>query len=113
MFNVNSIRALVLIVAVACLLGIPSKSGAAPTTLTVGMYCISLGHARLECHVEVNGGTPPYSYTWTPPRTGGSNTIAIIPCARAYSNQTVYLTVTDSLGATASTSDTHYCGDAE
>ena len=121
MLKVHWIRTLALIVAVAALLGIPGKSGAAPTAPYVSLYCISLGHQRLECHVAAYGGTAPYSYQWTPPKTpAGSSTggegqevIAIIPCARAYANQTVYVTATDSIGATGSASTTCYCGDAQ
>jgi len=112
MFNIRWIRALVLITAVG-LLGIPGKSGAASTTLDVGLYCISLGHQRLECHAEVSGGTGIYTYNWTPARTGGSDTIAIIPCARANSLQTVYLNVTDSNGDTGYATVTAMCWRAD
>lgn len=112
----NLIRALALAVAVSILLAAPGKSDAAPPTgLDVGLYCISLGHQRLECHFEVNGGTGVYTYQWTPTptRVALDVGIAIVPCARAYSFQTVYLNVTDSAGATGSASTTHFCGDAE
>jgi hypothetical protein len=105
----------VLAAAAVAILVVPGKSGAPRRTVDVGMYCISLGHQRLECHFEVTGGTAPYTYQFTPPasRIAEDVGIAIVPCARAYSLQTVYLTVTDSYGATGSIQDTHYCGDAE
>jgi hypothetical protein len=109
------IRALVIAVAFAMLLAAPGRSSAARTGLDVSMYCISLGHQRLECHFEVSGGTGVYTYQWTPTpsRVAYDVGIAIVPCARAYSMQTVYLNVTDSAGATGGISDTHFCGDAE
>jgi hypothetical protein len=114
MFN-RRVRALVLTVAVIALLVVPGKFRAATTTLDVNMYCISLGHQRLECHFEVSGGTGVYTYQFTPraSRVAADVGIAIIPCARAYSLQTVYLTVTDSNGETGSASTTTYCGDAD
>jgi hypothetical protein len=114
MFN-SRIRAVVLAVAVVALLVVPGKPSAATTTLDVNMYCISLGHQRLECHFEVAGGTGVYTYQFTPPasRVAADIGVAIVPCARAYSLQTVYLTVTDSNGETGSASTTAYCGDAD
>jgi hypothetical protein len=112
MFKIHCIRAIVLIIAVAGLLGVPSKSDAARTTLAVGIYCISLGHSRLECHAEVSGGTGIYTYDWIPDRTGGSDTIAIIPCVNGRL-KTVTLVVTDSNGGSGSDYTTAFCGDAD
>lgn len=108
-------RILALVLAVVALLVVPASRGASRTTLDVGMYCISLGHQRLECHFEVSGGTGSYTYQFTPPasRVAEDVGIAIVPCARAYTVQTVYLNVTDSNGQTGSASTATYCGDAE
>lgn len=108
-------RILALALTVVAFLVVPVNRGTSRTTLDVGMYCISLGHQRLECHFEVSGGTGVYTYQFTPPasRVAADVGIAIVPCARAYSLQTVYLTVTDSSGATGSASATEYCGDAD
>jgi hypothetical protein len=114
MFKVRWIRALILIIAVGLMCVSGTRTKAAPT-LAVGIYCISLGHARLECHADVSGGTGSYSYAWTPtPTQGGSGQdFVIVRCAAAYTNQGVSLTVTDSNGATGSDSTVHYCGNAE
>jgi hypothetical protein len=110
------IRALVLAVAaVAVLPAVPVERGAARTTLSVSLYCISAGHKRLDCQAYPSGGSGTYVYYhWTPTPVGGYQgaPYALIPCARAYANQTASVTVTDSNGATASTSATAYCGDA-
>lgn len=110
----SRIRALALTVAALGLLAVPTKS-AAPTPLNVWLYCISIGHQRLECQYEVTGGTGVYTYLWKPkPYAGGSipSGTALVNCTRAYSYQTVTLTATDSSGATASATYTAYCGDA-
>ena len=119
MFNSKRTRVLVLIivlVAVVGSLGVSSRSSAAPTPVAVGIYCISLGHQRLECHADVSGGSGIYTtWQWTPtPLPAGNGTdLVIVRCAQAYANQAVSLTVTDSLGAQGSDQTTHYCGDAE
>jgi hypothetical protein len=114
MFSTHGIRALVLTIVAVGLLLIPGKSGtASPTPVAVGIYCISLGHQRLECHADVSGGTGVYTYQWSRTPIAGSTDLVIVRCARAYSNQTVTLTVTDSGGATGSSTTTTFCGDAE
>lgn len=117
MFNAKWTRVLVLIivlVAAVGFLGFSSRSSAAPTPVAVGIYCISLGHQRLECHADVSGGSGVYTtWQWVPTPTAGSTDFVIVRCAQAYHNQTVSLTVTDSLGAQGSDQTTHYCGDAE
>lgn len=109
------IRALVLAVAALGLLAVPVDRGAARTSLTVGLYCISAGHQRLDCQAYPSGGSGTYVYYhWTPTPVGGyqGGPYVLIPCARAYANQTASVTVTDSNGATASTRATAFCGDA-
>ena len=97
------------------LLSAPVERGAARTTLAVGMYCISLGHQRLECHFEVGGGTAPYSYQFTPQATRIAEDvgIAIVPCAPVDCLEYVTLYVMDSNGATGSVTTTGFCGDAD
>jgi hypothetical protein len=101
-------------VVVAVLLAAPVNRGVARTTLTVSLYCVSAGHQRLDCQAYPSGGSGTYVYYhWTPtPVSGYSGAYVLIPCARAYANQTASVTVTDSNGATASASRTAFCGDA-
>lgn len=110
------IRALALAVAALGLLAVPVQRGAARTGLYVSTQCYSAGHQRVECYGYASGGSGAYYYDWTPnPLYGGEGQdYVLIPCARAYSYQTVYLTVTDlNTGATGSTSETQWCGDAD
>jgi hypothetical protein len=109
------ILALVLTIAFGVLLAAPVKRGEARSGLAVGLYCISLGHQRLECHFEVSGGTGIYTYQFTPQATRIAEDvgIAIVPCAPAYSLEFVSLNVTDSNGATGYASTYGYCGDAD
>jgi hypothetical protein len=53
MRNTHLILTLILIIVLVGPLGVPRKSGAARPTLSVGLYCIPLGHQRLECHADV------------------------------------------------------------
>ncbi|HEV2708087.1 MAG TPA: hypothetical protein VGV59_19380 [Pyrinomonadaceae bacterium] len=109
------ILALTLAAVVAVLLTVPVKRGAAQTTLTVWLYCVSAGDQRLDCQAYPSGGSGTYVYYhWTPTPVGGyqGEPYVFIPCARAYANQTASVTVTDSNGATASATKTTYCGDA-
>lgn len=110
------IRALVLAVAALGLLAFQVERGAARTGLSVQMWCNSAGHQRAECYGYASGGSGNYYYDWTPnPLYGGEGQdYVLIPCARAYSYQNIYLTVTDlSTGATGSTSGSWWCGDAD
>lgn len=109
------ILALVLTVVALVLLAAPFKRGSARTGLDVALYCISLGHQRLECHFDVSGGTGVYTYQFTPPasRIAEDIGLAIVPCAPAYTLEDVTLVVTDSAGATGSALTTTYCGDAQ
>lgn len=102
-------------VVAAVLLAVPVDRGAARTTLTVSLYCISAGNQRLDCQAYPSGGSGTYVYYhWTPTPVSGYQgyQYALIPCARAYANQTASVTVTDSNGATASDSQTAFCGEA-
>lgn len=109
------IRALVLTVAAVGFLAVPVNRGAARTTLSVGISCVSIGFQRLECSADVSGGTGTYtSYQWSPPSyPGGATDQVIIRCSRLNAMQDVYLTVTDSGGNTGSGSTSRYCGGAE
>jgi hypothetical protein len=109
------ILALVLTVVVLVLLSAPVKRSSAQTSLDVNMYCISLGHQRLECHFEVTGGTAPYTYQFSPQasRVAADVGIAIVPCGPAYTLEYVTLYVTDSNSATGSITTVGYCGDAD
>lgn len=106
---------IVLTLVVFALLAAPIKRGQASTTLDVGLYCISLGHQRLECHFEVNGGTGIYSYQFTPQasRIAEDVGIAIVPCGPPYTLEYVTLYVTDSNNNTGNGSAWGYCGDAD
>lgn len=79
-------------------------------TLTTGIaLCTNMGNGFFGCSGGANGGTPPYSYSWTGNQyvsithvaTGPSNTRIDGTCTIGRLNQ-VTLTVTDSVGATAS-----------
>ena len=82
-------------------------------TLSVSLYCLSVGHGRFHCTTTVGGGTGPYTYTFSPTPIWGGGSIgeAIVPCT-AYRSRTVTVTVTDALGSTTSDSGYFYCGDA-
>ena len=106
---------LVLTLVVLALLAAPIKRGEANTGLSVGLYCISLGHQRLECHFEVDGGTGVYSYQFTPQasRIAEDVGIAIVPCGPPDTLEYVTLYVTDSNNNTGNASAWGYCGDAD
>jgi hypothetical protein len=106
--------ALVLAIAIVVLLAVPMQRGAARTTIGVSLFCDSQGHQVLECFATVNGGTGSYTnYQWTPTEFAGGGDYVLVHCGPVYHNQTVYLTVTDSNGATGSGSFVAYCGDAQ
>lgn len=83
---------------------------AKPRSLAVGVYCILLGRNRDECHADVEGGTGPYTFQWSPtPLSGGfGNGIAIIGCPGT-AIQTISVTVTDANGDTGSFSGQFQC----
>jgi hypothetical protein len=113
MFSTHRIRALLLI-AVVGLLFIPINSGAARTTVTVGLACYSLGHQRLQCEADAAGGSGSYSYQWTPTPSSGGQQLAIVRCGAAFQYQAVSVTVTDSVTAESDTaSGSFFCGDAQ
>jgi hypothetical protein len=109
------ILVLVLTLVVFALLTAPIKRSEAHTTLDVGLYCISLGHQRLECHFEVSGGTGIYSYQFSPQATRIAEDvgIAIVPCGPPCTLEYVTLYVTDSNNNTGNASAWGYCGDAD
>lgn len=112
------IQALALTVAALGFLAVPVGRGAAQTGLSVQMGCNSAGYAdgysRVECFGYASGGSGNYYYDWTPnPLYDDGFDYALMPCARAYIYQTVYLTVTDlNTGATGSSSRKVWCGEA-
>jgi len=87
-----------------------SEHVAKPRTLGVGVYCLFLGRNRDECHADVDGGTSPYTFQWspTPLSGGGSSGIAIIGCPGT-AIQTISVTVTDANGDTGSFSGQFQC----
>src|SRR5688500_18184174 len=98
-------KACALAVLAAATAGVTRAATAAPApsarTLSIdNLYCISLGHGRLECQYSISGGSGTVTTSWSPtPTWGGSaeGEFAIVPCT-AYRNKTVTLTVTDTGG---------------
>ncbi|MFY0566030.1 hypothetical protein ACN28E_19610 [Archangium lansingense] len=96
------------------------EGGLALTTLTAGIaLCTNMGNGYFGCYGGANGGTPPYTFTWTSnsyvtiayvsgtsPNTRIEGTCTISTIGKP--NQ-VQLTVTDSLGATASAQRNFQC----
>jgi len=100
----------VILALVALALPTPARHSAAKTSLGVGVYCLYLGRNRDECHADVDGGTGPYTFNWSPtPLAGGfSDGIAIIGCPGTVI-QTISVTVTDINGDTGSFSSQFQC----
>ena len=108
MLKAHWIRALVLILAIAALIGVPGRSGAAQTSLIVSIECIPLP-GQLRCTADVTGGTGSYTYQWTPtPVFGNGGRNARFNCSGP--SRALSVTVTDSNGATGSDSGTFFCG---
>ncbi|MFP2898217.1 hypothetical protein [Corallococcus sp. 4LFB] len=96
------------------------EEGQALTTLSAGIsFCTNLGNGFYGCNGGASGGTPPYRFNWTSNAyvtidsvaTGPTNTRIEGTCAISTigkPNQ-VTLTVTDSLGATASAQRNFQC----
>lgn len=95
---------------IALALPTPVRPSAAKTSLAVGVYCLYLGRNRDECHADVDGGTGPYTYQWSPtPLAGGfGEGLAIIGCPGT-AIQTISVTVTDANGQTGSFSGQFQC----
>lgn len=113
MLKLSRIRTLVAAAAAVGGLTAAAPAPAAQKHITIDqLYCISLGHGRLECQYSVSGAAGPVVYTWSPQPTvgGGDGGFAIVPC-NPYRYRTVTLSVTDGI-----TSDTQsgqfWCGDA-
>jgi hypothetical protein len=100
------------VLAAAGLMGAALASPASATTLTVGVDCLPLGHGRVQCAADAEGGTGPYTFSWTPAPSsgGGSGGLAIIGCPR-YQYRTISVVVTDANNDTANASGYFYCGD--
>lgn len=93
---------------VAVALPTPIGNSTTTTSLGVGFFCIHLGRNRDECHADVDGGTSPYTYQWSPQPLSGGGEIAVIGCPGT-AVQTIGVTVTDANGQTGSFSDQVQC----
>ena len=101
---------LVILALIALTLPTPVRQSSAAPSLAVGVYCLYLGRNRDECHADVEGGTSPYTFQWSPtPLAGGfEEGIAIIGCPGT-AIQTISVTVTDVNGNTGSFSGQFQC----
>ena len=99
---------LVTLALVALVLPIPVRPSEAATSLGVGFYCIHLGRNRDECHADVDGGTGPYTYQWSPTPLSGGGAIAVIGCPGT-AQQNISVTVTDSNNQTGSFAQSVQC----
>lgn len=100
------------------LLGASPPHGTAPSqTLTItSVSCLSNGASSTgdgtgTCFASVTGGTGIYTYAWEPEPVRSSGNSARIPCI-LNSSRNVWLTVTDSNGATAFFATSFFCGEA-
>lgn len=97
----------------------PAREAAAFAPLDItNLYCVangasSSGEGTGTCIASVSGGTGVYTYSWEPEpiRTYDGGSQARIPCLLG-SDLEVWLTVTDSNGATAFEATTFFCGEA-
>jgi hypothetical protein len=94
----------------------PAAPLAAPAaranTISVSVFCLSIGHGRAECQAGVSGARGTVTYNWNPTPYAGSGDYVLIYCT-AYRNKKVTLTVTDSYGGWGYGETTFYCGDAD
>jgi hypothetical protein len=97
-----------------------SPSPAAASTLSATMYCTGLGggppRGYFYCNASVSGGSGSYSYLWQlssnaliDSQSNGSSSSHIDGSCRSNYSYTVTFTVTDSLGATASSISRGFC----
>lgn len=94
----------------AALLTAAAVSIAAPahaTTLNADANCDSSGGGHFVCVATVSGGTAPYSYAWTPIYNAtirnGANSAVVTGLCDVNHQSALNLTVTDSTGASWST----------
>jgi hypothetical protein len=110
MASFRRIRPIVALAA-AGLMGAAPTPPAAATTLTAGIVaCIPLGHGRVQCEADAEGGTGPYTFSWSPTPSGGGGELAVIGCP-IYHYRTISVVVTDANSETANDSGYFYCGD--
>lgn len=118
MIGIRHVRALAFACAAVGLTGFSSPQGTAPAqTLTINdVNCLSngaswTGEGSGTCSSSVSGGTGVYTYSWEPQPERDYGSWARIPCILG-SNRNVWLTVTDSNGATAFFATSFFCGEA-
>ena len=96
------------------------EGGQALTTLSAGIaFCTNMGNGFYGCNGGASGGTPPYTFAWTSNSyvtidhvaTGPTNTRIEGTCriSTIGNPNQVTLTVTDSVGATASAQRNFKC----
>jgi len=100
-------RGIMLVAGLVGALLLPTTSASAAGPLGVTMLCESLGGSRIDCETNVSGGVAPYTYVWSlGPQFHGSS--ASFGCSPGHS-VTVTVTVTDSVGSSASTTRSPFC----
>jgi hypothetical protein len=114
MVGIKHFRAVAFVCAAISLVGFSPAQGTAPSrTLTADVSCLPNGASPNgdgtgSCVAIVSGGTGSYTYSWEPEPERTSGDRARIPCIlNSYRN--VWLTVTDSNGATAFASTSFFC----
>ena len=89
-------------------LGISSLPAHATTLTITAIACESTTHA-VVCEGYASGGTPAYTYIWSPAAGDTSNSSMHTFYCPPYTTMTITLTVRDSLGATATKTISAYC----